>query len=84
MIKFTDRDGQVTTYTYGALNRLTFSGFSTTTGTNGTTYANTIAYSYDVGNRLIQAVDSIAGKVTFTRSYDGLDRLAKEPGQKGQ
>jgi YD repeat-containing protein len=40
------------------------------------TYESTITHSYDAGDRLIQAVDSVSG--TITRSYDALDRLTSE------
>ena len=38
-------------------------------------------YSYDAGDRLVQAVDSVTG--TITRSYDGLDRLTSEVSPRG-
>ena len=78
LTQFTDRRGLVTTYNYDALNRLTFIGYGTQAGP---TYASTINYTYDSGNRLTQAVDSISG--TFMRSYDGLDRLTQEQGPEG-
>jgi YD repeat-containing protein len=40
------------------------------------TYESTISYSYDAGDRLIRAADSVSG--TITRSYDGLNRLTSE------
>jgi len=49
--------------------RLTFVGF-------GNTGSNSISYSCDAGDRLIQAVASSSG--TISRSYDGLDRLISE------
>jgi RHS repeat-associated protein len=73
LTQFTDRRGKVTTFKYDAVNRLTFAGFGTTGGSN---YESTINYSYDVGDRLVQVVDSISG--TISRSYDGLDRLISE------
>lgn len=74
---FTDRKGQVTTYIYDDLNRSTFVGF----GTHGISYASTISYQYDAGNRMTQATDSISG--TITRGYDGLDRLTSETTPQG-
>jgi RHS repeat-associated protein len=53
-------------------------GFGTTAGP---TYESTINYSYDAGDRLIQAVDSVTG--TISRSYDGLDRLTSEVSPRG-
>ena len=72
LTQVTDRRGEVTVYQYDALNRRTFGGF----GQSGSNYQSTINYSYDGGNRLTQAVDSIAG--TLTRQYDGLDDLTQE------
>jgi YD repeat-containing protein len=60
-------------FQYAAMNRRIFAGFGTQAGP---TYESTISYSYDAGDRLIQAVDSISG--TITRSCDGLDRLISE------
>ena len=71
---WTDRKGQVTSYTYDALDRQTFAGFGTTG--NPPTYASTITTSYDAGNRPTSIVDSVAG--TITPSYDLLDRLTSE------
>ncbi|HEV2387693.1 MAG TPA: RHS repeat-associated core domain-containing protein [Candidatus Acidoferrales bacterium] len=75
---FTDRRGKITTYNYDALNRLALAGFNTQPGP---VYDSTIAYTYDLGNRLTRAADSIAG--TFNRTYDGLDRLTQEQGPEG-
>ncbi len=76
LVSFTDRKGQVTTYTYDGLSRSTFAGFGTVVNGGTTTYSSTINYTYDAGNRLTQAVDSISG--TITRMFDGLDRLTSE------
>lgn len=77
----TDRKGQVTTFQYDGLNRLTFAGFGTQGSGSGTTYASTVSYTYDGGNRLTQAADSIAG--TITEGYDNLDRLTSETTPQG-
>lgn len=74
---FVDRNGQITTYNYDNLNRRTFAGF----GTQGNTYASTISFQYDAGNRMTKATDSIAGVVS--RAYDGLDRLTSEATPQG-
>ena len=58
------------TYSYDALNRLTFTGFGTQAGPS---YESTIGNTYDLGNRLTQTVDSISG--TITPGFDGMDRL---------
>jgi len=76
--QFTDRRGKVTTFSYDALNRKTFAGFGTQAGP---TYESTVTYSYDAGNRLTQAVDSVTG--TITRGYDSLDRLTSETTPQG-
>ena len=73
-----DRRGKVTTYTYDNLNRQTFAGFGTQAGP---TYESTITYTFDAGNRLTKAVDSVTG--TITRGYDGLDRLTSETTPQG-
>jgi YD repeat-containing protein len=78
----TDRRGVVTTYTYDGLNRRAFAGFGTGgNAVQGTAYRSTINYTWDGGNRLTQAADSIAG--TITRSYDGLDRVTQEQTPQG-
>ena len=71
---WTDRKGQVTAYTYDALDRKTFVGF----GATGTppNYASTVTNTYDAGNRLTQIVDSGAGTISHT--YDLLDQLTQE------
>lgn len=68
----TDRKGQATTSTYDALNRPT-----------GATFAGgaTLAWAWDLGNRLTQVQDSLGGSVT--RAYDGLDRLTGETTPQG-
>ncbi len=73
----TDRNGNVTAYQYDALNRRRFAGF----GFNGTGYQSTINYTLDGGNRMTQAVDSLAG--TVSRGYDGLNRLTSETTPQG-
>ena len=78
LTQFSDRRNEVTTYTYDNLNRRAFSGFNTQAGP---TYESTINYTYDAGNRLTQAVDSVTG--TIARSYDGLDRLTEETTPEG-
>jgi RHS repeat-associated protein len=74
---FADRKGQLTTYTYDNLNRPNFVGF----GTQGSTYASTITYQYDAGNRMMQSTDSVSG--ITTRAYDGLDRVTSETTSQG-
>lgn len=76
--QFTDRRGKVTTFSYDTLNRLTFAGYGTQAGP---TYESTVTYTYDAGNRLTKAVDSISG--TITRGYDVFDRVASETSPQG-
>ena len=73
----TDRRGKVTVYQYDNLNRRTFRGF----GYNGSGYESTISYTWDLGDRVTELADSIAG--TITRSYDGLDDLLAETTPQG-
>lgn len=75
LTRITDRKDQVTGFNYDALNRRTQAGFGATVA-NPTSYQNTVDYTYDLGNRLTQVIDSVSG--TVTRSADGLDRLAYE------
>jgi RHS repeat-associated protein len=82
LTKHTSRKNQVTSFTYDPLNRLKFIGYNTRTQGGQTTYASTITYGYDAGNRLLTAVDSIAGN--YARDYDGLDRLTLENSPQGQ
>jgi len=56
----------------------TFAGF----GKTGSTYESVISYVWEAGNRLIQAVDSIAG--TIVRIYDGPDDLTDEQSPQGE
>jgi YD repeat-containing protein len=76
---WTDRKGQVTTYTYDALNRLTFVGYDTTGAPP--TYASSVTTTYDAGDRTTELVDSVAG--TISRTYDLLDRLTEEETPEG-
>ena len=71
-----DRKGQVTAFTYDGLDRTTLVGFGAVVNGSSTSYQGTIAYIYDAGNRLTQAVDSADG--TITDVYDGLNRLTSE------
>ena len=76
--KVTDRRGKVTTFNYDGLDRLIFAGFGTLPGP---TYENTINYTYDLYNRVTQAVDSSAG--TINRNYNDLARTAFETTTQG-
>jgi YD repeat-containing protein len=82
LTQYTDRNGAVTAYTYDALNRRNFAGFGKTVRGHTTSYsAGTITYTWDGGNRLTQAVDSVAG--TIGRAYDLLNRLTSETTPQG-
>lgn len=76
--QFTDRKGQLTTYTYDGLNRRTFAGYGTQAGP---TYQSTVNYTFDGGNRLTGVTDSVTGAIS--RSYDGLDHLLSETTPQG-
>lgn len=78
--RVTDRKGQVSGYGYDFLNRRTSAGFGATVS-NPTSYLSTIAYAWDSGNRLTDAVDSVSG--TISRNFDGLDRLTQEDTPQG-
>ena len=78
LTQHTDRSGNVTVYHYDAVNRRRFSGF----GYNGSGYESTVRYTWDLGNRLTQVVDSIAG--TIARTYDLLNNLTDEQTQQGE
>ena len=71
----TDRKGQITVYAYDALNRPASAGYGAASCT-ATTFQNSVAYTFDGGNRLTQVADTLAG--TITRRYDGLDDLTYE------
>jgi RHS repeat-associated protein len=73
---YTDRKGQKTRFKYDALDRRILTGFGVTNPGASETYTSTISYSYDGGNRLRSAVDSLTG--TISDDYDGLDRLTQE------
>jgi len=72
LVRAIDRKGQVTTFSYDELDRLTFAGYGTTGPPENPTYESSVAYTYDNGNRLTQAVGS--GYGTITLAYDDLDR----------
>jgi RHS repeat-associated protein len=72
-----DRNGTLTAYTYDPLDRLSLVGF----GVSGSTAQSTIAASYDLGDRLVKAVDSAAG--TYGFSYDGLGDVLSATGPQG-
>ena len=63
----TDRNGSVTAYSYDDQDRLVSVKF----GVSGDTAQSSIGYSYDLANRLVKAIDSVAG--TYQYTYDGLD-----------
>jgi RHS repeat-associated protein len=81
LTRITDRKGQVSGFTYDYLNRRTGAGFGATSGAP-TNYQSTVAYTWDAGDRMTQAVDSVSG--TIARSYDGFDRLTQETTPQGQ
>ncbi|MGC1191584.1 MAG: RHS repeat-associated core domain-containing protein, partial [Candidatus Binatus sp.] len=74
----TDRRGKVTVYQYDGINRRKFAGF----GYAGSGYESTSTYTFDLGDRITQIVDSIAG--TTMRQYDGLDDLTDEQTAQGE
>jgi RHS repeat-associated protein len=74
----TDRRGKVTVYQYDGINRRKFAGFGYTSGS----YESTSSYQFDLGDRITQIVDSIAG--TTVRQYDGLDDLTDEQTAQGE
>jgi RHS repeat-associated protein len=75
---FTDRRGKITAYSYDGLNRQVFVGY----GQNGSSYESTVVNTFDAGDRLTQAVDSITG--TIVRTYDLLDQLTDEQTPQGE
>jgi RHS repeat-associated protein len=79
--RVTDRKGQVTGYSYDALNHLTSAGFGATIA-NPNSYATTVTYTWDDGNRITGAADSLSG--TIELEFDGLDRLTQEHNPQGQ
>lgn len=78
----TERNGKTSTFTYDALDRLKTAEYGRSISGSGLTSPDaTVTYTWDAGNRLIQAVDTQDG--TITRGYDGLDRLVSEAGPRG-
>jgi RHS repeat-associated protein len=80
LAQVTDRKGQVSGLTYDNRNRLSQIGYGATTAAP-TSFASTIAYTYDAADRATQIADSTGG--TITRTYDGLDRLTQEQTPEG-
>jgi len=67
LVKFVDRRGQTSQFSYDSLNRLT-----------GETYQDSkVARSYDVLGRLVHVNDSTGGVFDFT--YDSVGRLLGRP-----
>jgi RHS repeat-associated protein len=79
--RVTDRNGLVSGYGYDFLDRVTSAGFGAT-ASSPTAFTSTVAYTWDAGNRLTDAVDSISG--TISRDFDGLNRLTQELSPQGQ
>ena len=69
---YTDRRGVITGYSYDSVGRRVFAGF----GYNGSSYNSTINYTFDVGDRLTDTLDSLAGAIH--RTFDGLGGLLSE------
>jgi RHS repeat-associated protein len=78
--RVTDRSGVVTGFTYDSRQRRIQNGYGATPS-NPTAYTSTINYTYDTGNRRLQAIDSANG--TITRIYDGSDRITSESTSEG-
>lgn len=76
----TDRKGQVSVFAFDGLNRTTSAGYGAA-NCSATTFANSTTYTYDGGNRLRTAVDSLSGTVTL--NYDGLDDVNYESSPQG-
>ena len=72
-----DAKGQTTVYTFDALGRNSLTTYKTSAGAT----QSTINYTYDLGNRLTQAVDSTGG--TFTETPDSFDETTQESGPNG-
>jgi RHS repeat-associated protein len=89
LTQYTDRRGKVTSFTYDGLDRTTFVGFGTQPGP---TYESQISYKYDGYDRLLAAVDSIAGAnvcpdvatgASICRTYNDLTRTYTETTPQG-
>src|SRR5437870_12551478 len=77
MVQFTDRRNKVTTLTYDALDRLSFIGYGTR---SGPTYESTVSNTYDAGNRLTQALDSVKG-FAYVAGIAGLKESSGVPSE---
>jgi RHS repeat-associated protein len=78
----TERNGKISTFTYDALDRPKTAEFGRSIlGTGLTPPDAAVTYTWDAGNRLIQAVDTQDG--TITRGYDTLNRLVSETSPRG-
>lgn len=67
LTQFTDRKGQLATFTYDSLNRRVQAAYAD---------ASRIEFVYDAVGRLVQMNDSTSGPIELT--YDNLDRLIQE------
>jgi RHS repeat-associated protein len=81
LVQFVDARGLTTDYTLDNLNRVTKIQYNA--GGNSNFAKSSITYSYDQGNRVTKAVDSVAGTINRTGCYDLLDRLTCETTPQG-
>ena len=72
LIQQTDPKGQITGYTYDALNRISQVAYAD---------GRTTVYTYDLPGNLIRVSDSVAGETLYT--YDDLNRLFSETSDRG-
>ncbi len=77
-----ERNGNSISFTRDDLNR------ATTVTYAGTKSSNSVSYTYDLGNRMLTAVDTAGGSPsvpgnTVTRTYDGMDNILTEAKPEG-
>lgn len=82
LIQVTERNGKIRTFTYDARDRLKTAEYGRSISGSGLTPPDaTVTYTWDAGDRMVQAVDTQDG--TITLGYDSLDRLVSETGPRG-
>jgi RHS repeat-associated protein len=81
LTKIVDRIGKTHVFGYDGLGRRTFAGFDQGKGTPPSYAGGTVTYTYDAGDRITRAVDTVGG--TIDQTYDDFDHPTSQAGPQG-